>query len=331
MKNSLNKFKILISKASNNKKLYVFLSCLCLTIFFWLLNALGNRYSTTIVVDVEYKNNPKNFVILNDLPSQLLVNVSGLGFDLLGYQFKLEKHPVVIDLLGVKGLKKLKNSFNSTLDFSVYKPFISEQLGNQIEVIELSPEKVDVLLDKQVSKLVVIKPVLSLDFENQYQLDGEVKVKPAVVNVEGPKSVLDTLRAVYTEDIICSGLESTTTREVSFNNQHKLQRLSFDLSKVIVFIPVEKFTESSISIPIDYINVPDSIELKAIPNEVQLKFMIPLSKISNITESRFNVNVDYLKINEKYGKLKVSLTKYPDYLKSITIKPSKVEYILKKK
>jgi hypothetical protein len=331
LKNSLNNFKTQIRKASNNKKLYVFLSCLCLTIFFWLLNALGNTYSTTIVVDVEYKNNPKNFVILNDLPNQIFVNVSGLGFDLLGYQLKFEKRPLVIDLLGVKGLKKLKDSFNSTLDFSVYRSFISKELGNQIEVNQLSPEKVDVLLDKQASKLVEIKPILSLDFENQYQLDGDVKVKPAVVNVIGPKTVLDTLQVVYTEDIIFRGLETTITHEASFNELHKPQRLSFDLTKVIVYIPVEKFTESSVNVPINYINVPDSIELKAIPNEVQLKFMTPLSKISNLTVSKFNVNVDYLKVNEKYSKLKVSLTKYPNYLKSITIKPSKVEYILKKK
>lgn len=309
----------------------MFLSCLCLTIFFWLLNALGNTYSTTIVVDVEYKNNPKNFVILNDLPNQLFVNVSGLGFDLLGYQLKIEKQPLVIDLLDVKGLNKLNNSFNSTIDFSVYRSYISNELGNQIEVNQLSPEKVDVLLDQQANKLVVIKPILSLDFENQYQLDGNVKVKPAVVNVIGPKTVLDTLQAVYTEDIIYNGLEKTITHEALFNKQHKLQRLSFDLSKVIVFVPVEKFTESSVNIPINYINVPDSIELKAIPNEVQIKFMTPLNKISNITESKFNVNVDFNNVNDKYGKLKVNLSVYPNYLKSIIIKPSKVEYILKKK
>lgn len=309
----------------------MFLSCLCLTIFFWLLNALGNKYTTTIKLNVEYKNNPKDFVIINDLPNVLFVKVKGLGFDLLGYKLKFDKSPLIIDLLEVRGINNLNSKFNSIVDFSVYKSFISNELGNQIEVDQLSPEKVDVLLDKQSTKLIKIEPVLTINFENQYQLDGEIKIKPAVVSVTGPKSVLDTLQNVYTEDVSFNGLEENTTLEVSLNENYRSQRLSFDLNKVIVFIPVEKFTESTINIPINYINVPDSIELKAIPNEVQLKFMTPLSKLSNLTQSKFNVNVDYSNANEKYGKLKVSLTKYPDYLKSIIIKPSKVEYILKKK
>ncbi len=328
MENSLNKFKTTIRKASNNKKLYVFLSCLCLTIFFWLLNALGNNYTTSIKLEVEYKNNPKNYVIINDLPSQLDINISGLGFDLLGYKLQLKRPPLRIDLSGIKDLDK---NNNSVIDFSVYKPFISKQLGSQIVVNEIQPEKIDVRLDKQTSKLVVIEPILNLNFAKQYQLDGEIKVKPAVVNVVGPKSVLDTLSKVYTEIISYNKIDQTATHEVALNKKHKEQRLTFDLDKVIVFIPVEKFTESTITIPINYINVPDSIELKAIPHEVKLKFMVPLSKISNLTPSKFNINVDYNNVNDKYGKLKVSLTKYPDYLKSITIKPAKVEYILKKK
>ena len=99
----------------------------------------------------------------------------------------------------------------------------------------------------------------------------------------GPKSVLDTLQNVYTEDISFNGLEENTTLEVSLNENYRSQRLSFDLNKVIVFIPVEKFTESTINIPINYINVPDSIELKAIPNEVQLKFMTPLTRKKRLT------------------------------------------------
>jgi hypothetical protein len=309
----------------------VFLSCLSLTIFFWLLNALGNKYTTTIIVDVEYKNNPKNYVILNDLPNQLLVNVSGLGFDLLGYQLKFNKHPLMIDLLDVKGLKRLNNTVNSTVDFSIYRSFISNELGNQIEVNHLSPEKVDVLLDKQVSKLVVVKPVLFIDFKSQYQLNGDVKINPKLVNITGPKSILDTLKAVYTETIKYTGLDKTISSKAPFNKIHKQDHLSFDINEVVVFIPVDKFTESSINIPINYVNVPDSIELKAIPSEVHLKFMTPLSKLSKLTPSKFNVSVDYLKVSEKYSKLKVNLTKYPNYLTSITIKPSKVEYILKKK
>jgi len=327
----INKIGSILSKASTNKKLYVFLSCLGLTIFFWILNALGNNYTTTIAFEVSYINNPKSHVIINDLPEQLSLKVSGLGFDLLSYKLKIKSKPIIIDLSKVNIDESYGVLKKSNISFEDYKSLLFSQLGNQIEVIDIFPKSVDILLDEKATKLLEIIPVIDLQFEKQYQLDGDIRVKPAIVNVTGPKSIIDTLSKVYTHSIEYENLEESITHLASFNEVYKKQRINFELDQVIVFIPIEKFTESSSIIPLEYKNVPDSIEIKAIPDEVEIKYMVPLSKLSKITPTKFHAYVDYENVNKKYNKLKIVLQSYPDYLKSVTIKPSKVEYIVKKK
>ena len=61
----------------------MFLFCLSLSVFFWLLNALSKTSTTEAVFNVSYINPPENKVVLNELPTQLKIKVKGLGFGVL--------------------------------------------------------------------------------------------------------------------------------------------------------------------------------------------------------------------------------------------------------
>lgn len=328
----LNKIQTYLHKASTNKKLYVFLSCLCLTFFFWILNALDNTYVTNLSFPVVYSKSPKNHVVLNDLPDQLTIKVKGLGYDLLGYQLKFKDNTIRIDLSNIKSIKPKQNLYTSNINFNVFKPSIFAQLGSQIELNEIFPKQVELILDERVEKVLEVKPDLSIDFEQQYQIYGDINIKPAVVNVTGPKSIVDTLPSINTSEIKYSGVDESLTEQVGFNSIYYDKKISFDYDQVLLTVPVEKFTEASLSVNLEKEHVPDSIEVKVIPNQIDIKFLLPLSKVSSINNNKVNAVVDCSNIEENSSrKLKVSLKKYPEYLKNITIKPSKVEYIITKK
>ena len=99
----------------------------------------------------------------------------------------------------------------------------------------------------------------------------------------------------------------------------------------MVHIPVEEYTESTKKVMIAYINVPDSVQLKTIPKEIDVKFQLPLSKLASLPSAEFRAEVDYSKIKDSFSHmLKVNLVQQPDYIQNITLTPSKVEYIIKK-
>ncbi|PCI93366.1 MAG: hypothetical protein COB15_16545 [Flavobacteriales bacterium] len=302
-----------------------------LSVFFWLLNALSKTSTTEAVFNVSYINPPENKVVLNELPTQLKIKVKGLGFDLMAYKLRLRRSTINIDLLSQ--LQGLDNKIQRvTLASSSFSDYIASQLGDQIEVKAIYPDSIRFLFDVRVEKKVKIITNTQLNFKKQIQLFGKLLVKPAITNVSGPASILDTLTAVYTEELVLNDLSETTTESVGFRAEYALKKLTFNPEKVIIHIPVEKFTESSVMVKILAVNVPDSIEIKAIPNEVEIKFLLPLSKMASLQSANFSAKIDYDQINDNFNhKLKVELTEYPEYIQSLTLNPGKVEYILKKR
>ena len=287
-------FKQFVNKASSKRKLYVYLFCLFLAVFFWLLNALGNNYSTNITFNVNYKNPPKNKVILNELPQKIDIKIKGLGFDLMAYKLRL-KHPVVtVDLTTLKNFnRKEKTIVTHTLSTKRFQSYISTQLGEHLEIQTIFPDSIYFELDEKVEKLLLIVPKTTITYDQQYQLFGEILLKPAVVNVSGPKSILDTMKEVYTEELILEGLNKTTTEALVFSSEYNKQQLTFNPQQVFIHIPIEKYTESIKKVKLNTVNVPKNITIKTIPGEVEVKFRIPLSKIAALESAVFSADVDY--------------------------------------
>jgi hypothetical protein len=303
-----------------------------LATFFWLLNALSKNFTTDIEFNVNYINIPKDKVVLNELPKHIKIKIKGLGFDLMAYKFRLRRPLVNINLSKIQGDNKQINTIQSnTISSTSFLSYISNQLGEQIEIKEIYPDSIHFLFDARKDKIVKIIPNTNLSFKKQFQLFGEILVKPAITIVSGPASIVDTLKVAYTQNISFQNLSETITETVGFNEMYEIRKLEFNPKRVLLHIPVEKYTESSVMVKMEYINVPDSITIKAIPNEIELKFMIPLSKIASLGSAKFRAEIDYNQINDNFNhKLKVEMAEYPFYIQSLTLNPGKVEYILKK-
>ncbi len=326
-----NKLSDILHKASSSGKLYVFLFCLFLSTLFWLLNSLGNNYTSEIACKVNYENQPEGKIVLNELPQKFALKVKGLGFDLLAYKLNLTEPTINIDLGTINNVSRANAKVTTTISSSLYESSISNQLGDKIEIKSMFPDSIQFVMDNRSEKRVKIIPNLDISFEKQFQQFGAVDVKPVLTFVTGPASVLDTLSAVYTTKIKYEALSETVTETVGFDEAYSTLKLSFKPNQVLVYIPVEKFTESEKMVLIEAINVPDSISLKAIPKEVKVRFQLPLSKMANLASARFKIEVDYSNIDDSFNhKLKVNLVQFPDYIQGVTLNPSKVEYILKK-
>lgn len=333
MTKNTNNFSNIFDKASSNRKLYVFLFCLILAIFFWLLNSLSKNFTTTIDFEVTYINSPENRVVINELPPKINIKIKGLGFDLLAYKLSLKQPDLIINLSQINGNNKPFHKIeNVQLPSTFFLSSIANQLGDNIEIKELTPSTFNFVFDEKKEKNVKILSNTTIDFEKQFQLFGQIQVKPAVTKIIGPASVIDTIEAVYLEKRSYQQLSETVSEAVEFSSVYTDQKITFKDNKVVLYIPVEKYTESSVTISIEALNVPDSLLIKAIPNEIELKFMLPLSKIASLSSAQFKAVIDYKQINESLNhKLKVDLVEYPDYIQVQNLTPSKVEYILKRK
>jgi hypothetical protein len=307
----------------------IFLTCLLLATLFWFLNIFTKNYDSLINVPVRYVNLPKNKAVLNELPQNINIEVSAYGFYLLTHRISQKADTIEIDgsLIQERTSGFPKNYIPTR---SLVNRF-TEQFGTAVKVKNVLTDTIFFQFDKISTKKLPVKTNLSYTLEKQYLLEGPILIKPSLVKVTGPASVVDTLKSVTTEYAEFHNLKEPVATELSFAVANENKYVTVSPEKVSVKIPVGKFTESTISVPVAVENVPKRLSVKTFPDHVSITYFVPFSQYEKVSAELFSVTVDYNDIaKEKKTKLKVRISKSPDFVNVVKVSPEKVEYIVKK-
>ena len=84
----------------------VFLFCIIISAFFWLILTLNRNYTSTIGYPILFKNLPNGKVILNTLPETVEIEISTNGFSMLFLKLSRRLPPLEINLLAFKNSNK---------------------------------------------------------------------------------------------------------------------------------------------------------------------------------------------------------------------------------
>jgi len=181
LNNFVTNFLNELRKASSKGKLYVFIICIFLSSFLWLLNALGNYYLSDINYDVTYYNLPKDKVIINDLPSQLKIKIKGLGFDILSYKLKLTVPKIKIDLSDESSFQKNENNLlEKSIPTDKFKNGIQAQVNSKVEIKNIYPQAINLIVDEKVVKTLKVKADTKISCKKQFNIFGKINIKPSV-------------------------------------------------------------------------------------------------------------------------------------------------------
>ncbi len=315
-------------KIKFRRKLLVFSIFLFLSVAFWFLTALNKNYNTNIYYPVQYINLPQNRVLVNELPDRLRLQVNGHGYTLLGYKLRSRLVPIVFNVNSFS-LNKIKNSASSMYILTSYaRDHIENQLNSELEVISISPDSLIFEFAEVVRKKLPVVPNLEIRYRKQYMQEGELEINPDSVIVSGPDQVLDTLKAITTRKRIIEEADE----DLEFSLPLVMdESLTCNQKKVVVQVPVERYTEIRTKVPVFVRNLPDSLYLRIFPNKVTVTCFVGLSQYENIRPHLFRFVADYKEIaGNPDSKLKVELVKKPEYVRSVKFHPGSVDYIIEK-
>jgi hypothetical protein len=316
-------------KVKINKKLLIYLFFLFISIGLWYLNALSKEYTTSIFCPVKYGNFPKGKALISDLPEKLELKVKGLGFNILRYKITSYSRTISLPIDNFRlDISRKGNEYVYYLLTRYTKEWIANQLSNDIQLIEVFPDTLIFRFTDVVEKKVPVKPVLDLRYEKQYMQNGTILVRPDSVLVNGPEVLIDTLTYVYTTELKAKNLKDTLSQEIGLQPMNKL---SLPLSKILVSVPIEKFTELSLSVPIESDNTPEGLRVRTFPGFITVSCLIGVSAYDKMTPYMFRAVVDYNKlIDNTQNKAKISLVKSPSVAHDIRFYPKSVEYLIEK-
>ena len=313
-----------------DRKVIIFLFFLFISTFFWLLNSLSKEYTTDISFPARYSNFPKNKVLVGNLPAKIDVKIKAYGFTLLKYMIKPALPPIKFDLRSITFHQSSNDpaspNYYILTRYEVDK--IDKQLSNEVDVVGISPDTIHFQFVNVVNKKLPIFANVELDYEKQFMQNGELVISPDSIIITGPRTILDTINQISTKFKKFEKVNDTVSSKIDLI---PIQNVKTRVNEVLVNIPVEKFTEAKFEIPIEIINLSDSLHMTIFPKELKLSFLVALSDYDKVREFMFKAIVDYSKIGESLNnKLKIELQKTPDFIKDLKQFPLNADFIVEK-
>jgi hypothetical protein len=309
----------------------VYLLCLGFSVFFWLITILNKEYSTNISFTTRFLNLPAEKILVNKLPDKVKVEVRGTGFELLGANFNAQSDTLYVDAFNINKLYNESGYEHSYLLLNNQLPLIARQLGDRIIVSRIVPDTVKFFFGQKSEKRIPVKLNLKLAFAPQYHQSGPVRVSPSNILVKGPGIWLENIDILETAPIVLRNLNKSVQMTVPLQIQDDRANIDYTLRKVRVEIPVERYTEKTIEVPVRIINAPVGYIAKSFPGKIKVKFNTSLSAYNEIEPGDFDLVADLRSIeNAGNQRLKVRINRQPESVKGLKLLPEKVEYVIRK-
>lgn len=305
-----------------------FLVFLGIALFFWFLRALEKEYITHIDHPVVYQNLPAEHMLVNSPPTRLRLEVSGTGFSILRHNWDISKSPVKIN---IRQFMTNQNATGESLTWSVQSAQMKGRIDNQLSnltVMSILPDVLHFEFSREYAKKVPVIPDLDIELEKQFMIRNGLVVTPDSVTIEGPGVLIDTISRVYTDQQQFKKLSNSLRRSLALVKPHPQVILSE--KRVTIEVPVEQYTEKSLSVAITPVNIPDSLTMKTFPARAEVTFRVVVSAFDQIQETDFTIHASYQDILPGNQKIRLKLAHFPGLIENPRLHPETVDFLLEK-
>ena len=307
------------------KKNLTFLFFLFLSFGFWLLQDLRQSFETKVFIPIQYKNIPTGVVLNDDVPSDVIVKVKGKGTLLLKYALRIKKEDALeINLEGIDFKKSLYTISKTDLESKIY-----EHLSSAVSLISITPDILHITYQSLEKKELPVVLSGKLTPATGYFLVDTALFTPSKVLVSGTKTLLDSLSAIYTENISIIDIQAPVTKQVKLIIPKGIKLIE---TNVELNVSAEEYTEKVVRVPIVTKNLPENYKIHIFPSSAEIICSVTLANYGKIAEDDFEVSIDYFELlkSVNYTTI-VNLTKKSDRINNYRINPEKVEFLIEEK
>ena len=297
----------------------ILMVCIGIAFVFWLFTKLSYVYRSTLRVELVYEL-PSDKVLSSPPPAHLDLDVEASGWELLGLHFRSKKY--VMDV-------SLGDNQPKTLNAITIKGKIARQLPEDVRILELRPDAIQLIPEALVRKIIPIVLDNQVVLGEQYHIKDSVIIRPTMVEVSGPASVIADIDSWISLPLIKQNVNTGFQTKIGIK-PHPNANIKFEPDAVNVQIDVEQVTEKKLEIEIERRGVPDSILLVLLPQRITISCIVGLEAYDDLNSEEFSAFVDFSKIDlYNQNEIKIELESYPDYISKINYHPKKADYIIR--
>ena len=306
--------------SDKSREFFLFMFFFCVAGGFWLLQTLNNDYETEFTLPLRLKGVPTNVVLTSELPNEVRVRVRDKGTVLFNYMLTKSFYPVTLDFADYPAT----NNRVRLLAAQVERRVLS-QMNGSTQLVSIKPDTLEYIFCTGESKRVPVVLNGHVSAGRQYYL-SDTLFQPDSVLVYAPRPLLDTLQVAYTTPVEFVDITDTLRRMVPLSSGRGIK---FVPSAVELVLPVDVYTEKSVSVPLHGVNFPAGKVLRAFPSAIQVTFQVGMSRFRQITADDFQLTVSYDELirlgSDKYT---VRLHQIPDGASHIRFNPAQVDFLI---
>lgn len=255
--------------------------CLIIAIFLYLMNRMGNMQHQGFAVPLAIEGGGV-MLPANEYPKEVRLNLRGTAEAVSAA--KAEDFQAYVDLTGA--IEEGEASFPVKV-----RRRASAVSGGSLE-IALKPSSVKLVLERRVVKRVTVRPVFDGAPELGYER-ATYQVTPSKVEISGPRSLVDKVGEVSTEDVELDGLSEDASLRLGLLAPSNLVRLS-GADKVRVDVAIRKALSlrSFDALPIQARNLRAGLRLVGTLPKGRLSVQGPLEDVEGFSPSEGCLYVD---------------------------------------
>ncbi|MDT0676716.1 CdaR family protein [Autumnicola musiva] len=306
-------------KKANVKTFSVFLFFSALT---WLLVQLSKEYTQIVQVPIHYTNAPLDKSISGDRPQNVSVRMHDQGFFILYY--RIFRPELTIDLTNTEVAGS-----NLVYEIEDNRNRISEELGIDFENSAFLDSSIIIPFQPKQERRIAVVPDVNLSFAVGFSAAEDIKLEPDSITVTGPKNIIDTIRKVSTLPIRRNNVNKDISGEVKIDTSN-LGMLGFYRNEINYSLQVEKFTEGSVQIPVEVINVPPELNMAYFPKRILVYYQVNLEDYERVKARDFRVVCDYSEVNEGQDYFMAEVVEKPDFVTNIRLNERKIQFVIKR-
>ena len=310
---------------SNNRRSthFTFFVFIVISAIFWLLIKLSQEYSQNYDMNIIYKDVPVNKLLTQKVDSTVKFSITSRGFYLAELSL-LHPDELIIHLKNYTIHKADENIYYiSTLPL---KEKIAKILDINPSNVSFSKNVLSFLMEKLYSKNVKVRSAIRLNFDGSFNLYNPPVTKPSSVMIYGPKAALDTIDLIKTTNLEISNIKENKSLKVGLINPLP-GLLRLNPQEVTLNLQVEKFTQSSIVLPIS--TTFSRFDIETFPENVTVYFDVALKDFEKVNANQFLVSPDLTNIDLSTArKLHLVIRKHPDFVRNLHIDPVNIEFII---
>ncbi len=306
----------------NRRRIFIFLGCILLSAFAWVLFSLSKSYTFTINRAISFTNFPEKRAVIIESPELFTFKLRGSGWNIIALRAGIRNPNPQFSLSDLILKKKKILLSDSIIHFRKYFP-------ENVDLLSISPDTLPITFDVRSRKKVPIVLDTLVAFAKQFYYGEAIEIRPDSAWLIGNASEIDSITFIKTVPLQRTNVANNFTTNLLLEKSNP--DITITPTNVDVTVQVQQFTENSILLPITIIGNRLDLIVNTYPSTVKVTYLVPLSKFESVKPEDFEVSVNINQwVKQKITLLPVSVIKQPDFIRITNITPSKVDFLVKK-